>query len=72
MNADLIRLVVSEFQLDTKGIHDPSHWFRVRKNGLLLSDIIKVIFYGISMESGVMEYYSSYVIDEKLGEDDGS
>ena len=71
MNADLIRLVVSEFQLDTKGIHDPSHWFRVRKNGLLLSDIIKVIFYGLA-GNGVMEYYSSYVIDEKLGEEDGS
>ena len=35
----LVRLVVSEFPLSTRGIHGPSHWFGVRKNGLLLADM---------------------------------
>ena len=35
----LVRLVVSELPLSTRGIHGPSHWFGVRKNGLLLADM---------------------------------
>jgi uncharacterized protein len=37
LNPALIKSVVSQFKLETYGHHGPSHWMRVRKNGLDLA-----------------------------------
>ena len=37
LTPELVRLVVSQFKLSHSGVHGPSHWMRVRKNGLELA-----------------------------------
>lgn len=36
--AGLVRRIRDQFQCDWRGIHGPSHWGRVRLNGLFLAD----------------------------------
>jgi uncharacterized protein len=37
LTPELVRFVVSQFKLSHSGVHGPSHWMRVRKNGLELA-----------------------------------
>jgi len=39
LSPTLIKSVVSQFELETYGHHGPSHWMRVRKNGLDLAKV---------------------------------
>ena len=38
LTPELIKMVVSQFRLPISGVHGPSHWMRVRKNGLMLAE----------------------------------
>lgn len=38
LTPELIKMVVNQFRLPLSGVHGPSHWMRVRKNGLILAD----------------------------------
>ena len=40
IDAHLVAILRDRFRLDWKGIHGPSHWARVRQNGLLLAERI--------------------------------
>lgn len=36
---ELVQYIASRFTLDTRSNHGPAHWMRVRKNGLILSEL---------------------------------
>ena len=38
LTPELVKAVVDGYSLSQKGIHGPSHWFRVRTNGLLIAE----------------------------------
>lgn len=38
LNDDFIYAIVSQFELNTRGIHGPMHWGRVMENGLRLAE----------------------------------
>ena len=62
LTPELVRFVVSQFKLSHSGVHGPSHWMRVRKNGLELAQ-------KTGANTGVVELFALFHDSCRVNED---
>ena len=62
LTPELVRFVVSKFKLSHSGVHGPSHWMRVRKNGLELAQ-------KTGANTGVVELFALFHDSCRVNED---
>ena len=62
LTPELVRFVVSQFKLSHSGVHGPSHWMRVRRNGLELAE-------KTGANTGVVELFALFHDSCRVNED---